>query len=94
MLSPEELFKLIESGDSLTVEMENILLELDTTNSVTTQAELNDLLVKLYERLKKGDHIRSERTGEFLLVNDFINWVNTEFTDYSSNMFTETIAEI
>ena len=93
MLSPEELFKLIESGDSLTVEMENILLELDTTNSVTTQAELNDLLVKLYERLKKGDHIRSERTGELLLVNVFINWVNTEFTDYSSKMFTETIEE-
>lgn len=91
MLSPEELFSLIDTSSVLTNTMMDILIELDTTNSTTTQAELNDMLVCLYTRIKDGEHIRNEKSGEILTEHDFTSWVNNEFTTYSANMFNNSI---
>lgn len=91
MLSPDELFSLVDTSSILTNTMMNILIELDTTNSITTQAELNTMLVKLYTRIKEGEHIRNEKSGEIMTEHDFISWINNEFTAYSANLFNKSI---
>lgn len=87
-MTNNELFKTVETSKEITKEVTDILLELDTTASVTTQASLNELLTTLYERLDDED-INIEVIGDKVTKEQFKNWVEENFDDYSTDMFEE-----
>ena len=95
MLSIQELRDAIENGEVIKNDVLKVLLELDTTPSVTTQASLNDMLVELYQRVKKTGDIYFEFENEMKTLNagEFIAWIRDNFTEYSYEMFLDTIKE-
>ena len=95
MLTVQELRDAIENGKVMSQDVLKVLLELDTTPSVTTQASLNDMLVELYQRVKAAKDIsfEFEDGAKTLNAGEFIAWIRDNFTEYSYEMFLETIKE-
>lgn len=91
--SIQELREAIEKENVIRLGVQKVLLELDTTPSVTTQASLNDMLVELYERVKASKDMKIETEAGENLINagEFIAWVRDNFTEYSYEMFLDTI---
>lgn len=87
MLTVEEFNKQIANSNVLTIEMENIIIELDTTPSFATQANLNNDLGDLRNRIKNGDSIVYEGTGEKLTLDSFDEWVEDKLQSYSFNLY-------
>lgn len=95
MLTVQELRDVISNGTVISKDVLKILLELDTTPSVTTQASLNDMVVELYQRVKATGDISFELENETKKLNagEFIAWIRDNFTDHSYEMFLDTIKE-
>lgn len=87
------LITALEKQEIFSNEIKNILLELDTTKSSSTQAYLNDLLLIIRERLLQNEHIVDESTNEPLTLTLFENWIRNQFTTYSSNMYFDSIRQ-
>ncbi len=87
-MTNNELFSTIETSDLISKEVTDILLELDVTNSVTTQASLEELLKKLYHRLA-DENIEIEIIGKNVSQEDFAKWVDENFDAYSQKLFHE-----
>lgn len=90
-MDQKELIHALEHNEIFTNEVKSILLELDTTSSMSTQAYLNDLLLIIRNRLLKNEHIVDESTSEALNLTSYDAWIRKEFTSYSSNMYFESI---
>ena len=90
-MTNQQLNKAVESETRITQEMTDIFVELDETNSVSTQAELNHMLVKLYKRL--GDEeIVIERFGDRPATpEEFAAWIDEDFDDYTTKLFHKDI---
>lgn len=95
MLTVQELRDAIANGEIIKNDVLKVLLELDTTPSVTTQASLNDMVVELYQRVKATGDIYFEFENEMKKLNagEFIAWIRDNFTDHSYEMFLDTIKE-
>ena len=91
--SIQELREAVEKDKVIRLGVQKVLLELDTTPSVTTQASLNELLVELYERVKASKDMQFETEAGVIPMNagEFIAWVRDSFTEYSYEMFLDTI---
>lgn len=92
-MDQKELITALEKQEIFSTEIKNILLELDTTKSSSTQAYLNDLLLIIRERLLQNEHIVDESTNEPLTLTLFENWIRNQFTTYSSNMYFDSIRQ-
>ena len=92
-ITNEKLYHAVEREAVITKEMTDIFLELDVTASVTTQAELNNLLIKLYQRLKEQD-IVVELFGDGPCEPQVLkNWVCENMDNYTVGLFLEGIGE-
>lgn len=89
-MDQKQLITALEKQTLFSNEIKSILLELDTTQSSSTQAYLNDLLLIVRNRLVQNEHILDETTKEPLTLTSFEEWIRNEFTTYSSNMYFET----
>ena len=87
-MTNQELFRIMEEEDFISKEVIDILLELDSTASVTTQASLEELLGTLYHRLEEED-ISIEDIGDHVTQEEFRDWVEDNFDDYSVKLFEE-----
>ena len=91
-MTNQQLYHAVENDTTITKEMTDIFVEFDSTASVSTQAELNSLLVKLYERMKTEDII-VEILGDIPCgPGAFKNWVTDTMDDYTAGLFTKAIA--
>lgn len=86
-MDQKELVNALEKNELFTEEIKTILLELDTTSSMSTQAYLNELLLIVRERLLKNERIVDETTKQELTLTSFNDWIRSEFTKYSSDMY-------
>lgn len=94
-MKTEELYKSIETNKVITEDITNILLELDVTNSITTQASLNNLLVELRSRIKNENDIiintiNKDRPAK---AYEFDVWILEKFTPYSSDLYAKSIKQ-
>ena len=87
-MTNQELFRVISEENVITKEVIDILLELDSTASVTTQASLEELLSILYHRLEEED-ISIDDIGDHVTCEEFKAWVEDNFDDYSVKLFEE-----
>ena len=89
----KELIEAIKHQHTIEKEITDTLIELDSLPSTGTQVYLNDLLVELYKRVIDGkDDIVVEAFGKNVITSDeFIKWVDDNFTEYSSKLFKESI---
>lgn len=87
-MTNHELFETVEKSNVISKEVTDILLELDTTASVTTQASLEELLSTLYKRLSDED-ISIEVIGDHVTKEQFVSWVDDNYDDYSRKLFEE-----
>lgn len=92
-LTTEQLYKIIKEEDIILKNVTDTLLELDTTPSTATQAYLNDLLIDLYDRIaSKPNNITVEAiSNEAINCDQFVKWIENNFTNYSFNMFKREI---
>ena len=91
-MTNNELYKVIETENVISEEVVDILLELDTTNSVSTQIELNKLLVTLYNRLGTENGIVIHTKSENITTQaGLIKWIDDEIDQYSTDMFHKSI---
>ena len=88
-----ELRNAITNVKVIKKEITDTLLELDTLPSVGTQADLNDMLVELYDRIKSNEEITFEIFNKVITTEEYIQWIENEFTTYSSKLFIDTINE-
>ena len=95
MLTAKELFDAVEKETNITKEITDIFLELDSTGSMATQVDLNNLLLALWERLDDED-IRIEAIGGGMSTSqdDFADWIRNNFDDYSVKLFEGAIGNI
>ena len=90
--SINELRETISKGNYINKEITNTLLEIDVLPSTGMQSSLNSMLVELYKRLENGEQIQFEKFADsYIQAKTFKDWVNAEFTNYSSKLFNETI---
>lgn len=87
-MTNNELFSVIETSDFISKEVTDILLELDVTESVTTQASLEELLTKLYHRLS-SESVEIEVIGKDVTQEQFSAWVDENLDSYSQKLFHE-----
>ena len=87
--SMNELYKELESN-TISKEVLDIFKELDTTASLTTQASLNEMLVGLYNRIKKED-ISIDTIGDRVTPDEVRRWIKENITEYSKELFFESI---
>lgn len=87
-MTNEELYRVADEENRITKEVTDILTELDTTASSTTQAELNELLIAIYRRLDQ-EEIVIDVIDEAAPVSkeQFAKWVKDSFDSYSADMF-------
>ena len=91
-MTNEELYKMANEGGRITKECTDIMRELDSTASVATQAELNELLTGVYERLAEEAVIVEEIDSENAVSKEqFAAWVKENFDSYSAKMFGESV---
>ena len=89
-MTNQELFRVIREETYIPKEVTDILLELDVTASVTSQASLDELLNTLYQRLEDED-IDIEVIGDKVTQAEFKDWVYENYDEYSADMFFEDI---
>lgn len=91
----KELFDAIKYQHTIGKEITDTLIELDQLPSTGTQVYLNDLLVELYNRVvDKNDDITVEVFNDKVITDkEFIEWVDSNFTNYSANFFRKTITK-
>ncbi len=91
--SEKELMEAIKHQHSIEKEITDTLIELDTLPSTGTQVYLNELLVELYKRVVDGkDDVILEAFGKDVITSEeFVKWVDDNFTDYSINLFKKSI---
>lgn len=87
-MTNEELYRVADEEKKITKEVTDILMELDTTASGTTQAELNELLIAIYRRIDK-EEITVDVIDQVHPVTkeQFAQWVRNSFDSYSADMF-------
>lgn len=90
--SIEDLRKSLAVNSIISREATDALLELDTLPSTSTQACLNSILVDFYNRLKDEEKVNVEAIDKETTTYKFVVWVNNNFTQYSANMFNQTIS--
>ena len=102
-MTNQELFRIVSEENVISKEVIDILLELDSTASVTTQASLEELLSALYNRLDEEDisiddidamsrkipQISDLDIGDHVTKEEFKAWVDDNFDDYSAKIFDE-----
>ena len=89
------LYEAIEHFKRIDDSVTSVLLELDVMASTTTQAALNGLIVELGNRVKDEadiviDAIDSKKPATF---EEYNTWINDNFTEYSANMYKDTLEE-
>ena len=91
-MTNEELYRVADEEKKITKEVTDILSELDTTASSTTQAELNELLIAIYRRIDR-EGIIVDVIDEVHPVSkeQFAQWVKDNFDSYSADMFGESV---
>ncbi len=89
-MTNQELFRIVSEENVISREVVDILLELDSTASVTTQASLEELLKILYDRLEEED-ISIDDIGDHVTKEEFQAWVEDNFDDYSVKLFDEEV---
>lgn len=89
----EELHNAIKNEHLIKKEITDTLIELDTTPSMGTQAYLNGLVVDLYKRVidTEDDIILEALNDEVITGQQFIEWIDTNFTTYSAKLFRKSI---
>lgn len=91
-MTNEELYRAADEEKKITKEVTDILTELDTTASGTTQAELNELLIAIYRRIDKEDIIVDVIDEAHPVSKEqFAQWVKSSFDSYSADMFEESV---
>lgn len=88
-----EIFNQIEKSEVISKELTDVLLELDVTKSVVTQASLNDMLEALYKRIEAEGSMEFEGIEPKMSCAKFIDWLDKNFTRYSYKLFMETIGK-
>ncbi|MBR1743159.1 MAG: hypothetical protein IJ733_15080 [Lachnospiraceae bacterium] len=87
-MTNEELYRVADEETKITKEVTDILLELDTTSSSTTQAELNELLIAIYRRIGKEDIVVDAIDDVHPVTKEqFAGWVKESFDSYSADLF-------
>ena len=84
-----ELYRFMEETNEIGDDEIAILRELDETNSMVTQASLNDILVGVYKRLE-SEKISVSEIGESVSREDFASWVEDTFDGYTAGLFKES----
>ena len=91
-MTNSELYDAVSNSKHISREVTSIFIELDGTGSVATQAELNKLLVELYNRLGKENGIVIETAvGIITTQAGLIKWVDDEIDQYSTDLFHKSI---
>ncbi|MBQ7615149.1 MAG: hypothetical protein IJU77_08885 [Butyrivibrio sp.] len=91
----KELLEAIKHEHHIKKEITDTLIELDQLPSTGTQVYLNELIVTLYKRVvdKSDDIIVEIFADKVMTPQDYISWVEDNFTEYSANLFKKTIEE-
>ena len=89
----EELNKMLENSEVISLDATDMLLDLDVLPSTTSQAALNHMLVDFGKRLKSGANVIVEAINkdENTTFEMYQKWLHDEFTTYSYNMFMKTV---
>ncbi len=89
----KELLEAIKHEHHITKEITDTLIELDQLPSTGTQVYLNDLIVTLYKRVVDvNDDITVDIFADKVITaEEFTKWIEDNFTEYSANMFKESI---
>ena len=89
----KELLEAVKHEHHITKEITDTLIELDQLPSTGTQVYLNDIIVHLYKRVvDKDDDVIVEEFGDKVMTSeDFIKWVDDNFTTYSADLFKKSI---
>ena len=89
----KELLEAIKHDHRISKEITGTLIELDQLPSTGTQVFLNELIVELYKRVVDvNDDIVVEEFGDKVMTSaDYTKWVEDNFTEYSANLFKESI---
>ena len=91
MWSTNELYNVLQNETNISKEVADIFFELDSTGSVTTQANLNNMLVMLYRRIETETIIFESISEQPLTTDSFIAWVEKNFDTYSVNLFKQEL---
>lgn len=91
--SEKELLEAIKHEHHITKEITDTLIELDQLPSTGTQVYLNDLIVTLYRRVVDvNDDITVDIFADKVIKpEEFIKWIDDNFTEYSATLFKESI---
>ena len=91
-MTNQELYETISKSGKITTGVTDVLLELDSTASVTTQAELNKLLCELYQRMETED-ITIDAISETAPATkeQFLHWIDDTFDSYSADLLKQSI---
>ena len=91
-MTNSELYNIVDNETIIPKSVTDTFIEMDTTSSMTTQAELNKLLVTLYNRLLT-ETIMIEDIDEtkFTTRNKFKHWIDNNINTYSRDLFYESI---
>ncbi len=91
----KELLEAIKHEHHIKKKITDTLIELDQLPSTGTQVYLNELIVTLYKRVvdKSDDIIVEIFADKVMTPQDYISWVEDNFTEYSANLFKKTIEE-
>ncbi len=89
----KDLLEAIKHEHHISKEITDTLIELDQLPSTGTQVFLNDLIVSLYKRVVDvNDDIVVEIFADKVITPaEFTKWVEDNFTEYSANMFKDSI---
>ncbi len=89
----KELLEAIKHEHHISKEITDTLIELDQLPSTGTQVYLNDLIVTLYNRVVDvNDDITVDIfANKVIAPEEFIQWVDDNFTEYSAGLFKKTI---
>ena len=89
----KELLEAIKHEHHITKEITDTLIELDQLPSTGTQVYLNDLIVTLYKRVVDvNDDITVDIFADKVITaEEFKKWIEDNFTEYSVNLFKESI---
>ncbi len=89
----KELLEAIKHQHHISKEITDTLIELDQLPSTGTQVYLNDLIVELYNRVVDvNDDITVDIFADKVITpEEFTKWVDDNFTEYSANLFKESI---
>ncbi len=91
--SEKELMEAVKHQHDIDKEITDTLIELDNLPSTGTQVYLNEILVELYKRVMDGkDDVVIEAFGKNVISSEeFIKWIEDNFTEYSAHLFKSSI---